>query len=268
MWLVGALLVPALLAASGVFARARLAGDTAAVPPPPPGRLTLAVRSAEVVLVGDVADETERRSLVDAVRSKTTSHRVTDLLTPNGDRLPVSVNTAADLVTAAVDAGAADFTAVLAGTARTARATAADETRATALRRALDRADVRDHVVGAAASDLDLVALQRSVTAMVQNNGGFRFEPVSTTWQGHGPVLIDRVGRLLLVAPKATITLTGHATPEHPDPRGLAHQRAGLVRDLFVAQGVRPDRIRTTATIDAGPESSNQAARQVDVLIS
>ncbi|MEV0676316.1 hypothetical protein AB0I60_07295 [Actinosynnema sp. NPDC050436] len=268
VWLVGALVIPALLAGSGVFARTRLVGEAGAAPSPAPGRLVLAVRADEVVLAGDVADESERRSLVDAVRSGAAALRVTDLLTPGGDRLPVPVTTAAGLVSAAAASGATDFTAVLGGSTRAARATAADETRATALRQALDRAGVRDHAVGAARSDLDVVALQRSITAMVQNNGGFRFEPLSTAWQGHGPVLVDRVGRLLLVAPEATVTLTGHASAEHPDPGGVARQRAGLVRDLFVAQGVRPDRIRTTATVDAGPESANPSARQVDVSIS
>ncbi|MEU4804731.1 OmpA family protein [Actinosynnema sp. NPDC023587] len=260
--------MPALLAASGVFARARLADEAVADTLPPPGRFVLAVRSDEVVLAGDVADESERRSLVDAVTSEAASRRVTDLLVPGGDRLPVPVGTATDLVAAARDAGTTDFTAVLDATTRTARATVADETRAAVLRQALDRADVRDHVVGTAESDLDVVALQRSITAMVRDDGGLRFEPVSATWEGQGPALVDRVGRLLSAAPRATVTLTGHATPEHPDPRGLAHQRAGLVRDLLVAQGVRPERIRTTATIDTGPESSDQAARRVDVLIS
>ncbi|WP_433271956.1 hypothetical protein ACQPZF_14650 [Actinosynnema sp. CS-041913] len=265
VWLVGAILLPALLAGSGVFARARTAGQVSDVPP---GRLTLAVHAGEVVLAGDVADEVERGALADAVRAATAARRVTDLVTANGHRLPVPAHTAADLVAAAVDARAADFTAVLAESTRTVRATVPDETRAAALRQALYQAGVTDHEVEVGVPELDLGALQHSVTALVRDDGGFGFEPGTASRQGHGPGPADRVGRLLRVAPMATITLNGHASTEHPDPRGLAQQRADLVRDLLAAEGVRPDRLRTAVTVDAGPESSNPSARQVDVLIS
>ncbi|RKT54063.1 hypothetical protein C8E97_2652 [Saccharothrix australiensis] len=120
--------MPALLAASGVFARARLAepvppaGHNPSAEAPPvtrAGPLTLTVRADEVVLAGGVADEAERRALVDAVRAEATAHRVTDLLAPGGDRLPVPADAVADLVATAAERGvgergAGEFTAVLA----------------------------------------------------------------------------------------------------------------------------------------------------------
>lgn len=281
-WLVGAVLVPALLAASGVFARARIAEREAA------GRLAVTVSAAGVLLAGAVADADERRELLDAVRAAADSHQaadrqatdsrpavhpadlpVTDFLAENGSRSPLSAPAAADLVAAAFAASARDLTAVATGGTLDVRATVPDEPRAAALREALTALGARDPRVDVVGGDLDLAALRRSVTAMINGNGGFRFEPSSTAWQGHGPVLVDRVGRLLLVAPKATVTLTGHASSTgHPDPRALAQQRADAVRALFVAQGVRPERIRTAVVLDAAPENTDPATRQVDVLMS
>lgn len=275
-WLVGALLVPALLAASGVFARARVAQREFAQREAA-GRLAVAVRADEVLLAGGVADEDEHRALVDAVRDKITSHRVTDLQVTNlrvtdllaegGNRSPLSATTVADVVAAAVAASAHDLTAVATADALSVRATVPDEPRATTLRTALTALGARAPRVDVGAQ-VDLAALQRSVTAMIEGGGGFRFEPSSTAWQGHGPVLVDHVGRLLLVAPTAAITLNGHASNEHPDAPALARQRADAVRALFVAQGVRPDRIRTAVVLDSAPENTDPATRQVDVLIS
>jgi peptidoglycan-binding protein ArfA len=41
-----------------------------------------------------------------------------------------------------------------------------------------------------------------------------------------------------------------------------------MVRDLFTAQGVRPDRIETSVSVDVTPEHSDPATHRVDVLIS
>nr|BFE53628.1 hypothetical protein GCM10017745_70550 [Saccharothrix mutabilis subsp. capreolus] len=284
------MLVPALLAASGVFARARIAEREAA------GRLAVTVSAAGVLLAGAVADADERRALLDAVGAAADSRQaadpratdlrptdlpahlavtspadlaVTDFLSETGIRSPLSASAAADVVTAAFAASAHDLTAVATGDTLDVRATVPDEPRAAALREALTALGARDPRVDVVGGDLDLAALRRSVTAMINGNGGFRFEPSSTAWQGHGPVLVDRVGRLLLVAPKATVTLTGHASSTgHPDPRALAQQRADAVRALFVAQGVRPERIRTAVVLDAAPENTDPATRQVDVLMS
>ncbi|XVV06421.1 OmpA family protein [Actinosynnema sp. CA-248983] len=270
-WLVGALLVPALLAASGVFARARVVQQEVVqqevAQREAAGRLAVAVRADEVLLAGGVADEGERQALVDAVRGKITYHRVTDLLAEDGIRSPLSASTAADVVAAAVAASAHDLTAVATAGVLTVSATVPDEPRATTLRTALTALGARDPRVDVGAP-VDLAALQRSVTAMINGGGGFRFEPSSTAWQGHGPVLADRVGRLLLVAPTATVTLNGHASTQHPDAHALAQQRADAVRALFVAQGVRPDRIRTAVVLDVASENTDPATRQVDVLIS
>ncbi|MBY8847324.1 hypothetical protein [Saccharothrix longispora] len=184
MWLVGALVVPGLLAASAVGARAWQVGGVEGAAAPAAGRFVVPPRGDEVVLSGGAADDGERLALVDAVRAGVTSARATDLITPGGDR-----------------------------------------------------------------------------------NGGFRFEPATTTWQGRGPVLVDRVGRLLLVAPRTVVALVGHASAGHPDADAPATARARAVRDLFVARGVRADRIGLSASVDPVSEGAEPSARQVDVLL-
>lgn len=217
MWLVGALVVPGLLAASAVGARTWQIGGAEGAAAPAAGRFVVPPREDEVVLSGGAADDGERLALVDAVRAGITSARVTDLITPGGDRMPV------------------------------------------------DRDRVRE--ASAAWSPVDGVALQRSVTAVVEGDGGFRFEPETTAWQGHGPVLADRVGRLLLVAPRTAVALVGHPSAEHPDADAPATARARAVRDLFVARGVRPDRIGLSASVDPVSEGAEPSAHQIDVLL-
>ncbi|MFC6089976.1 hypothetical protein [Saccharothrix lopnurensis] len=53
-----------------------------------------------------------------------------------------------------------------------------------------------------------------------------------------------------------------------PDAYLLASARAGVVRDLFAARGVRPDRMKTSVSVDAAPENSDPVTRQVDVLVN
>ncbi|MDR6592162.1 hypothetical protein ACFFSW_03690 [Saccharothrix longispora] len=199
MWLVGALVVPGLLATSAVGARTWQVGGAEGAAAPAAGRFVVPLRGDEVVLSGGAADDGERLALVDAVRAGITSARVTDLITPGGDRMPV------------------------------------------------DRDRVRE--ASAAWSPVDVVALQRSVTAVVEGDGGLRFEPGTTAWQGHGPVLV------------------GHPSAEHPDADAPATARARAVRDLFVARGVRPDRIGLSASVDPVSERAEPSARQVDVLL-
>jgi len=267
VWLVGVLLVPALLAASGVYARARQV-ERAGVG----GRLVVLVRADEVLLVGDARDDAERESLVDAVRGGVGPYRVTDLISPNGERVPTPHTEVVDLLVAAVGSGAVGFTADFRGERVDVAAVVPDAGAAEVLRRSVRRATaVGDLSIGVRAPvdvPLDVAALQRSVTALVQGNGGLRFETGSTDWQGHGPVLVNRVGRLLLVAPSSTVTLVGHASAEHPDAHHLASTRAGMVRDLFAAQGVRPDRMKTSVSVDTAPENSDPVTRQVDVLVN
>ncbi|MDQ2584173.1 hypothetical protein [Saccharothrix yanglingensis] len=217
MWLVGALVVPGLLAASAVGARAWQVGGVEGAAAPAAGRFVVLPRGDEVVLSGGATDDGERLALVDAVRAGTASVRGTDLITPGGERMPV------------------------------------------------DRDRVRE--ASTAWSAVDLTASRRSITAMVEGDGGFRFEPGAATRQGHGPVLVDRVGRLLLVAPRTAIALVGHASAEHPDAEAPATARACAVRDRFVAQGVRPDRIGLSASVDPVSEGAEPSARQVDVLL-
>jgi peptidoglycan-binding protein ArfA len=123
-------------------------------------------------------------------------------------------------------------------------------------------------VVGSSNHDreLDLAALGDSVSRLVVGNGGIKFQPDSTTWQGHGPVLIQRAARMLLVAPRATVTVRGHASVDVPDARGLAETRARLVRDVVLGQGVPPAMVETAVSVDSAPESTD-TTRQVDILV-
>jgi hypothetical protein len=124
---VGALVVPALLAAAGLAAHPALSS----------GHLVLAVRSSEIVLAGTAASAEERQEVVDAVRALTT-YRITDVITPDtGERLPVSPAQAAALLAAVLDRDVTDFTGVVRAGHLTASARVADPERAGALSDAL-----------------------------------------------------------------------------------------------------------------------------------
>jgi hypothetical protein len=127
---VGALVVPMLLASVGTAYRP--------APEIAPGHLVLAVRSSEIVLAGTAASAAERQEVVDAVRSLTASHRVTDMITPNaGERMPVTAAAAASLLGAVLDQGVTDFTGVVHKGHLTASARVADPERAGTLSDAL-----------------------------------------------------------------------------------------------------------------------------------
>lgn len=127
---VGALIVPALLAAVGLAARP--------APDVTPGHLVFAVRSSEILLAGTAASPRERQDLVDAVRSLTAAHRITDMITPNaGERMPVTAAAAAGLLEAVLDQDVTDFTGVVHKGHLTVSARVADPDRAGALSDAL-----------------------------------------------------------------------------------------------------------------------------------
>ena len=127
---VGALIVPALLAAVGLAAHP--------APDVTPGHLVFAVRSSEIVLAGTAASARERQEVVDAVRALTAAHRITDMITPNaGERMPVSAAAAAGLLEAVLDQDVTDFTGVVHKGHLTASARVADPDRAGALSDAL-----------------------------------------------------------------------------------------------------------------------------------
>lgn len=239
-----------------------------------PGELSLFVRADEVVLAGTPSDAEEQRALVDAVRARAGAYRVTDVLTPKlGARLPISADAATSIVATVVENGVHDFSGVVRDGVLTVRATVPDQDRATAFERLLDASagELRVEpsiVVGSSNHDreLDLAALGDSVSRLVVGNGGIKFQPDSTTWQGHGPVLIQRAARMLLVAPRATVTVRGHASVDVPDARGLAETRARLVRDVVLGQGVPPAMVETAVSVDSAPESTD-TTRQVDILV-
>jgi hypothetical protein len=127
--LVGALVVPALLAAVGLAAHP--------APAVAVGHLVFAVRSSEIVLAGTAVSARERQEVVDAVRALT-AHRITDVITPDaGERLPVSPVVAAALLEAVLDRDVTDFTGVVREGHLTASARVADPERAGALSDAL-----------------------------------------------------------------------------------------------------------------------------------
>ena len=239
-----------------------------------PGELSFFVRVDEIVLAGTPADEAERRALVDAVRARAEGYRITDVLTPKaGARLPISADAATAIVAAVVDNGVHDFSGVVQGGVLTARATVVDQEKATALGPLLDAAAGGLKVApafevgpSARSGDLDLPALGDSINRLVGGNGSIRFQPDSTAWQGHGPVLVQRVARMLLVAPRATVTVRGHASADVPDARGLAETRARLVRDVVLGQGVPPALVETAVSVDNAPETTD-TSRQVDILV-
>jgi peptidoglycan-binding protein ArfA len=242
----------------------------------PAGRLTVLLRADEVVLSGTAADATEHDELIGAVHAAAPDHRVTDMVSAGSShRLPVPASAAGALLRAALDSRAHDFGAAVDGDALDVTATTADDEHATALRIALrDVAGdlpVREHIeIGArgTAGDLDVVALSDSVTRLLRGSGGIRFRPHSTEWEGGGAALVERVGRLLLVAPHATTTVVGHASATHAcgDPRALAEARANRVRDVLAGRGVPPALLEVSTSVDAAAES-DPAARLVDVRV-
>ncbi|GHH44655.1 hypothetical protein [Lentzea cavernae] len=126
---VGALVVPALLASLGVAAHP--APDVA------PGHLVLVVRSSEIVLAGTAVSAQERQEVVDAVRALT-GHRITDVITPDaGERLPVSAAVVASLLGAVLAHDVTEFTGVVHEGHLTASAHVADPGRAGSLSDAL-----------------------------------------------------------------------------------------------------------------------------------
>ncbi|WP_434443881.1 hypothetical protein [Lentzea sp. E54] len=230
-----------------------------------PEQLLVAVRGAEVLVSGAVADDAERHALIEAVRSE--NHRVTAALRFGG-LLPIPPAVIGRVVTAALSAKVSDVTATVHRGQVVIAARVPDEARATAVRDAVQRAAnglrVKDRIeVGssAATGDLNVEALHDSISRLVDGNGAIRFVQGTTAWEGHGQVLAQRVGRMLLVAPRASITLVAHGT----DP-AVASTRAQMVRDVLVGQGVAAALI-ATETRPAPDGEYDPATRQVDVVV-
>ncbi|MGW6932662.1 hypothetical protein ACWGE0_21585 [Lentzea sp. NPDC054927] len=235
------------------------------VRPAGPEQLLVAVRGGEILLSGAVADDAERVALINATKSD--DHRVTAALRLGGT-LPVPPAVVGRLVSAALSAKVSDVTTTIYNGQVAIAARVPDEARATAVRDAVKQAanglQITDRVeVGPSASvgDLNVEALHDSISRLVNGNGAIRFVQGTTAWEGHGPVLVQRVGRMLLVAPRASITLVAHGT----DP-AMATTRAELVRDVLVGQGV-PSTLIAVETRPAPDGEYDPAARQVDVVV-
>ncbi|NKE63803.1 hypothetical protein FXN61_46720 [Lentzea sp. PSKA42] len=234
---------------------------SADVRPAGPAQLLVAVRGGEILLSGAVTDDAERRALLEAVTSG--DHRVTAALRLGGS-LPIPPAVVERLLSAALSAKVSDVTATVHNGQVAIAARVPDEARATAVRDAFKQAAnglrVTDRIeVGpsTAAGDLNVEALHDSING----NGAIRFVQGTTAWEGDGPALVERVGRMLLVAPRASITLVAHGT----DP-AMATTRAQMVRDVLVSQGVSPALI-ATETRPAPDGEYDPATRQVDVVV-
>ncbi len=230
-----------------------------------PEQLLVAVRGAEILVSGAVSDDAERRALLDAV--PTADHRVTAALRLGGT-LPIPPPVIGRLVSAALSARVSEVTTTVHNGHVAVAARLPDEERATAVRDAVRQAATglrfTDRIeVGpsAAIGDLNVEALHDSISRLVNGNGAIRFVQGTTAWEGHGPVLVERVGRMLLVAPRASITLVAHGT----DP-AVATTRGQLVRDVLVGQGVPPALI-AIVTRSAPQGEYDPATRQVDVVV-
>ncbi|HEX7307657.1 hypothetical protein [Lentzea sp.] len=229
-----------------------------------PEQLLVALRGAELLLSGAVADDVERRALLDV--TKAGDHRVTAALRLGGT-LPIPPAVVGRLVEAVLSAKVSDVTATVHNGQVAVAARVPDEERAKALRDAVrsatnglqvtDRVEVGPSTV---AGDLNVEALHDSISRMVDGNGAIRFVQGTTAWEGHGTVLVQRVARMLLVAPRASITLVAHGT----DPQ-VAEKRAQMVRDVLVGQGVSPALIATETR--PAPDEYDPATRQVDVVV-
>ncbi len=235
------------------------------VRPAGPAQLFVAVRGGEIVVSGAVADDLERRALLDAVKS--TDHRVTAALRLGGT-LPIPPAVVGRMVTAALSAKVSDVTTTIHNGHVAIAARVPDEARANEVRDAVQVAanglQVTDRIeIGpsATAGDLNVGALHDSINRLVNGDGAIRFVQGTTWWEGHGPDLVQRVGRMLLVAPRASVTLVAHGT----DP-AMAATRAQMVRDLLVGQGVSPALI-AVETRPAPDGEYDPATRQVDVEV-
>ncbi|KOV90047.1 hypothetical protein [Nocardia sp. NRRL S-836] len=230
-----------------------------------PEQLLLAVRGTEVLVSGAVSDDAERRALLDAVQSA--DHRVTAALRLGGT-LPIPPVVIGRLVTAAMSARVTEVTTTVHSGHVAVAARVPDEERAnavrTAVREAVNGLKLTDRIeVGSSATtgDLNVEALHDSINRLVNGNGAIRFVQGTTAWEGHGPVLVQRVGRMLLVAPRASITLVSHGT----DP-AMATTRGQMVRDVLVGQGVAPALI-AIETRPAPQGEYDPVTRQVDVVV-
>ncbi|MCX2948759.1 hypothetical protein [Lentzea sp. NEAU-D7] len=230
-----------------------------------PEQLLVAVRGGEILVSGAVADDAERRALMEAVRSE--DHRVTAALRLGG-LLPIPPAVIGRVLSAALSAKVSDVTTTIHNGQVVVAARVPDEARATAVRDAVREAanglQVTDRIeVGssATAGDLNVAALHDSISRLVNGNGAIRFVQGTTAYEGHGPVLVERVGRMLLVAPRASITLVAHGTDQ-----AMAAKRGELVRDVLVGQGVAPALIAIETRPAPGGEY-DPATRQVDVVV-
>ncbi|MCO1580780.1 hypothetical protein M8C13_33990 [Crossiella sp. SN42] len=245
-----------------------------------PTPVLLRVRDGELLLSATGHSELATRRLLDAVAARCPGHQVTDLtLTAPGTGPDLPAEELARLAQAAAEARGADLTVAIRPEGVTVRGVVADaDQRNTLIERLRTRwagpvsADGLTVGPSPLPSTVDIRALDAAVGRMVDGAGGISFEAATVRWgEGHGPRLVERIGRLLRVAPKSLITVTAWASEEQPpgvDPRKLAGRRAELVRDLLAGQGIPRELITTVARVEPGPETFVPHLRRARVAVS
>ncbi|MBP2472024.1 peptidoglycan-binding protein ArfA [Crossiella equi] len=242
-----------------------------------PTPVVLRVRDGEIAIAGSGHSGLHTQRLLRAVTERCPGHRVADLtlLSPGtGPVLPA--DRIARIAGAAAEARGADLTVAVRSDGITVHGVVADaDQRAILVERLREQGKVEEDGLRtgppAIPSTVDIGALHGSVERMIRGSGGINFVAATTRWEGHGPVLVDRVARLLHVAPKSLVTVTALASAEQPpgvDAQALADRRAAAVRDVLVAQGVPQALIVPVGRVEPGLETYNPHLRRALVAVS
>ncbi|GAA2840809.1 OmpA family protein [Crossiella cryophila] len=245
-----------------------------------PTPVLLRVRDGELLVSATGHSVLATGRLLEEIIARCPGHRVTDLTLPVPGTGPAFASTAlAAVAQAAAEARGADLTVAIRPDGVTVRGVVADADQRNVLLERLRGSEFGPVQAGGLTvgppphpSTVDIRALDAAVGRMIDGSGGVNFEAATVRWgEGHGAALLERIGRLLRVAPKSLITVTAWASEEQPpgvDPRRLAGRRADLVRDLLVAQGVPRELVSTVARVEPGPETFVPHLRRARVTVS
>lgn len=243
-----------------------------------PTPVLLRVRDGELLLSATGHSPLAVQRLLRAIAEACPGHRVTDLTIAapgTGPAFPAA--DLARLAQAVTEARGADLTLAVRPDGLTVHGVVADADQRNTL---LER--LRHHGPLAASelhvgpsplpSTVDIRALDAAVARTIDAEGGIAFTAATIRWgEGQGAALVERIGRLLRVAPKSLVTVTAWASEEQPpgvDPRRLAERRAALVRDLLARQGVPRELMTTVARVEPGPETFVPHLRRARVVVS
>lgn len=229
-------------------------GDGAGTPALAAQPFGVARRGDDVVLTGVVGSEEERAPLVTAARAS--GKQVVDQLTVTpGTPLPAGVDaTSIGPAVAAAAGGPGDLAVAIGPGGITLTGTVADDATETATAQAIGVAlpgmTIDNRLVAAApGGDLDAAAkqkLQASIAALLAG-APITFGPDSPQLTPQGSATVAKVLALLKPAPGARVQIDGFVAGGPGNGKltaqQLSQQRAGAVRDAFVAGGVPADHI-------------------------